>query len=64
MFGCIVASAGPILSTGCANIVRVCALLDGATQAGALVWLYLISGQPPSFIGRNAWSPGTSACTL
>src|SRR5882757_2041028 len=29
-----------------------------------IVLSYLMSGQPPSFSGRNAWSPGTSASTL
>ncbi|VIO76017.1 hypothetical protein CI1B_61610 [Bradyrhizobium ivorense] len=34
-------------------------------QAPALIMSrYLSSGQPPSFSGRNACSPGTSASTL
>jgi hypothetical protein len=35
-----------------------------ATVLSSQMRAHFTSGQPPSFSGRNAWSPGTSASTL
>lgn len=55
--GATAAVIGHVVETIAQASAMVCR--DGRMRPG-----YFTSGQPPSFSGRNTWSPGTSARIL